>query len=107
LYSNTLSTGTYYQLLGAFPLKNLLKTDTETKYRQKIRLWHHHYFYNQSTNREFRAKNSYLCYNKNEKENISIILEIAGRGKAESSNSNDSEMLFSSMHHTLYFRRLQ
>lgn len=71
MYSNTLSTGTYYQLLGAFPLKNLLKTDIETKNRQKIPLWHHHYFYNQSTNLEFRAKNSYFCNNQDEKENIS------------------------------------
>jgi hypothetical protein len=40
------------------------------------------------------CKNSYLCY-KDEKENISDdLLEIAGRGNAESSNINESEMLF-------------
>jgi hypothetical protein len=48
------------------------------------------------------CKNSYLCY-KDEKENISDdLLEIAGRGNAESSNINESEMLF-----MLFFSRLQ
>jgi hypothetical protein len=46
----------------------------------------------------------YLFY-KDEKENISNYLqEIAGRGKAESSNTN---VLFSSMYHTLFFSRFQ
>jgi hypothetical protein len=41
------------------------------------------------------VQNNYLCY-KDEKENISDdLLEIAGRGKAESSNSNEPEILFS------------
>jgi hypothetical protein len=54
-----------------------------------------------------KSENSYLCY-KDEKENISDdLLEIAERGKAESSNSNESEIVFSSMHHTLLFSRLQ
>jgi hypothetical protein len=53
------------------------------------------------------VQNNYLCY-KDEKENISDdLLEIAGRGKAESSNSNEPEILFSFMYHTLFFSRLQ
>jgi hypothetical protein len=53
------------------------------------------------------TQNSYLCY-EDEKENISDdLLEIAGRGKAKCSNSNEPEILFSSMYHRLFFSRLQ
>jgi hypothetical protein len=39
-----------------------------------------------------KSENSYLCY-KDQKENISDdLLEIAERGKAESSNSNEFEI---------------
>jgi hypothetical protein len=42
--------------------------------------------------------NSYLCH-KDEKENISDgLLEIGRRGKAECSNTNEPEILFSSMY---------
>jgi hypothetical protein len=30
------------------------------------------------------------------------LLELGGRGKTESSNSNESEIVFSSMHHPLF-----
>jgi hypothetical protein len=47
--------------------------------------------------------NGYLCY-KDEKDHFSDdLLEIAGRGKVEFINSNESEILFSSMYHTLFF----
>jgi hypothetical protein len=36
-----------------------------------------------------------------------FLLEIAGRGNAESSNSNEFEILFLSMYHTLFLCRLQ